>query len=225
LDIGANIGYYAIQESKLVGEGGVVWAVEPVEKNVELLNANLKLNHCDNVLIWKGAVGDRNCTGSINISPMRNMGTLKRKENFRGYLGTQAVEVKTLDNLLLNRISPDVIRMDVEGYELEILQGGGNVLKNGHSKLFIEVHFDVLRENILKIVELLKNYGYDIEVATFEPHYSTREIGWARDVTRWLDRQMGAESTYLNLKIDDLREKRFVTGQVEDLEIVFSKKE
>ena len=44
-DIGANIGYYVLMESNLIGEKGKILAIEPVDKNIKLLRKNLKLNN------------------------------------------------------------------------------------------------------------------------------------------------------------------------------------
>ena len=47
LDLGANIGYYALMESKLIGESGFIYALEPHPTNVDLLKTNIQLNKID----------------------------------------------------------------------------------------------------------------------------------------------------------------------------------
>jgi len=57
IDIGSNIGYYAILESKLIGDGGQVIAFEPLQKNYETLLHNIDLNKLSNVKAYNTAVG------------------------------------------------------------------------------------------------------------------------------------------------------------------------
>ena len=97
VDIGANIGYYALQEARLVGEAGRVIAIEPVPDNFVRLKRNVERNGCRNVELRQAAIGNENGTAKIYISRESNWSSLIP----RG-VHTQSVDVQlwTLDSLL-----------------------------------------------------------------------------------------------------------------------------
>lgn len=217
LDIGANIGYYALQEAKVCRK---VYAVEPVLQNYLLLRQNIDLNHYQNIWPYNLAMGESSGDGEIAISPMRNMCSMYGDNGYREYAGKEKVLVSTIDDFLKGKDMPSVIRMDVEGYELNILKGAKEFLKSGTPcQIFIEVHCDILREKTARLAELLKAHGFHISCATFEPHPATRNL----KIVSLLDRIIGAEG-YLDIGIDDLiYGKKYLTGQVEDLEVIFER--
>ena len=59
LDLGANIGYYAIMEAKIVGSSGKIYAIEPDPRNIEILKKNIKLNNIDGIFdLEEGAISN-----------------------------------------------------------------------------------------------------------------------------------------------------------------------
>ena len=226
IDCGANIGYYALQEAQAVGPTGRVHAIEPVTSNVRVLQSNIYLNGYNNVRVHYLAVGDGDRDDYINISTMSNMCSMVKKQGYRRYVDKLPVRVTSIDSFMDKYdVVPDVIRMDVEGYETEIVRGMGRLLKSGGPlRLFMEVHFDILLDAVLPMLRTLKEHGFGVTVATFEPHAAVRKSRLAYPVVRWLEGVMGASSGYLYLTIDDLlTRKEFRTGQVEDLEVIFER--
>jgi len=125
-DIGANIGYYALIESSLVGAGGCVLAIEPSPDNVKLLNRNLALNGCGNVQVLEMAVSDRGGRQSLHLSHQSNLNTFHPTGSALPHLSDRSVDVETDTVPAIARrvgIKPDLIRMDVEGHEVEVLRG------------------------------------------------------------------------------------------------------
>ena len=125
LDIGANIGYYVLMESKLIGSGGRIFAVEPSAENYRLLERNLKLNNIDHqVELNQVAVSSETGTKTFYLSNMSNLNTFHvdhvSNEQLQDY---HAVDVSTTTvRDIYNRCGRfDLIRMDVEGHEVEIL--------------------------------------------------------------------------------------------------------
>jgi FkbM family methyltransferase len=225
LDIGANIGYYALQESRMVGKTGCIYAVEPVPGNVEVLRRNVLLNGADNVSVFQFAVGDRDFDTTINISTMRNMCSMVEKKGYRGYIGKVPVRVVKLDTFLEGKRQPKLVRMDVEGYELEILIGAKKLLGSGKPlKLFIEVHFDILLDRTAQLLDLLEEYGFGVKWATFERHPAVRGARFGSALVQWLDGAIGASTGHNYLTMRELYDKRFISGQVEDMEIMFERK-
>ncbi len=75
LDIGANIGYYALMELALIGPGGLLIAVEPSPSNVALLRRNLALNNWNSIEIHQVAMSDRQGERAFFLSEMSNLNT------------------------------------------------------------------------------------------------------------------------------------------------------
>ncbi|GAB4323162.1 MAG: hypothetical protein Kow0069_28190 [Promethearchaeota archaeon] len=172
LEVGANIGYYALLESKLVGPSGLIYAVEPVRGNFRLLRKNLELNGCTNVEAYRLAMGSQRGKVKIHVSTQCNLSSIKKIPEFT-YSGEEEVDVLTCDEFLEDKRTPTLVRMDVEGFELEILRGMRNTL-NQVDKLFVEVHGDLLsREELGEFFQILDEHGFKVEVAFWE--YPTRE--------------------------------------------------
>lgn len=124
LDIGANIGYYALMELELIGQGGRLIAVEPSPSNAELLKRNLALNGYRDVEIHAKAVSDRTSTRTFFLSEMSNLNTFHETGSAALHLKGKTIEVETTTVPLIMSGRPlDLIRMDVEGHEIEVLSG------------------------------------------------------------------------------------------------------
>ena len=139
LDIGSNIGYYLLQESRLVGAEGRVYGLEPEEENFRLLQRNIALNRYDNVEVFQLAAGAENMEASMYLSRHSNLHSLVTPTE--SSQATQPTTVVTVDQFLADKPRPSFIRMDVEGYEYEVLLGMEKILERPDPLvLFIEVH-------------------------------------------------------------------------------------
>jgi len=120
LDLGANIGYYTLLLSNLVGSSGKVYAVEPLPQNYEKLENHLLLNDIKNVEAFNIAISSE--TGHINffVGAEHNLGSLVNIETQK-QTGKQ-IRVKTfsLADFLVNKSKIDLIRMDIERGELKV---------------------------------------------------------------------------------------------------------
>lgn len=131
LDIGANLGYYSLELSRLVGSTGTVVAFEPQITMMAELKANLELNAVRNVITCPIALSDEGGDRTFFVPPPghESMGSLKNNGRTSMPLTTK-VPCSTLDEavqaLKIDRI--DFIKMDVEGAELQVLQGARTLL-------------------------------------------------------------------------------------------------
>lgn len=131
IDIGANIGYYALLEAKL---SGFVYAVEPIKESLELLNKSIKANDYKNIRTYNFAIGSQIKKEYINLSRRSNWCSMMDIENTPGkyqerfnrfMLGKREITVLTLDHFVKEYVNGrhiDLIRIDVEGYEVEIVK-------------------------------------------------------------------------------------------------------
>lgn len=154
LEIGANIGYYALIESKICKK---VYAIEPYPKNIQNLIKNVALNQCKNIEVFGIALGDKKGSQLMNISPKSNWHSFYP---IKDAVCKEYVEMDTSDNFLRDKEPPAFIRMDVEGYELYILKGAKETLKQ-IDRLFIEIHSQIMTlKETRELIRILKKEGF-----------------------------------------------------------------
>lgn len=123
VDIGANVGYYSLLASKLVGEGGAVISIEASPTIADRLRRNISDNGYGNVRVANVAVSDRLGTVTLYAGPISNSGlttTVARP----GFSASHQIDAMPLDEILsgdeLKRVT--FIKIDVEGAECPVLQ-------------------------------------------------------------------------------------------------------
>lgn len=164
IDIGANIGYYTLIAANKAGKGWV-HCFEPVTISYEALQQNIQLNHLTNVTA--NAVGISNSealqTYYISSADNRGMSGMKHPENFSGLV--EKKQTITLDSYAIkNNLSRiDLIKIDIEGNELNALKGMQTILTQNRPALFIEVikeHLTKFGTGIDEVYAFLQSYGY-----------------------------------------------------------------
>lgn len=169
VDIGANIGYYALMEARLVGPGGKVYAVEPVPHNIQLLEDSVRLNGYGNIETFQLAIGEQDSVLPLYISDHPNWSSFYRS---RQVVGQVDVAVTSLDSFLKDKRRPNLIRMDVEGYEYEILNGMSHILESNEPlRLFVEFHPDIMGpQRAAAFLSTLKAHRFQLEKVILEPN-------------------------------------------------------
>lgn len=183
LDIGANIGYYAVMELRLMGGRGQVVAVEPVPSNVELLRRNLILNGYEQAQIIESAVSDSSGRRRLNLSSSSNLHSFHRVAGQeRDAQSDQIdVEVRSVPDIV-RAVGPiDLMRMDVEGHEVEILAGMVPAVEAGDmapSILFeAHHHYYSAEHDIRPLLVLLFAAGYRTRYLGSANKAGTERIG------------------------------------------------
>lgn len=224
VDIGASIGYYALQEARLVGMRGKVYAIEPVIDTYSLLLRNIAMNGYRNIKTFNIAIGERNHTSFINVSDLKNCSTMSKPIG-REYRKRQPVLVLPLDRFIKGKRHPILVRMDVEGYESEILEGMVGLLHSNHPlKIVMELHFNLLGDRMLPMVRTLKDAGFKIKAATVEAHPVILNNRLGMLLLTWLDSRIGARTGYNIVTIDDLlTDSKYSSGQIDYMEILFER--
>lgn len=145
LDIGANAGYYTLLLSKKIGPGGKVIAFEPNPEAREFLEKHVALNQSMNVTIRGEALSDRVGQGGFSRGGNRSEGRISEG-------GELPIVLSTLDSL---DVSPSLIKIDVEGEELKVLQGGRRLLGSHRPKIYLATHSDRLKEECTRFLQSL----------------------------------------------------------------------
>ena len=152
IDAGANIGLHTLNMAKIVGKTGKVFAFEPEITNFEILKKNIKLNNYTNIFAEHKAVGEKD--GIATLYRSNHPGMHKIDSEPQHSKDKLNVDIINLDNFFnKNHIQPkiDFIKIDVEGFELSVLKGMKNILKNNKNiKILLELSHNKLHEEDLE---------------------------------------------------------------------------
>jgi len=131
VDIGAHHGYYTLLASRQVGSEGKVLAIEPSPRERKRLDLHLRINRCRNVQVEGHALGETEGTAELHlVLGSENGCNSLRKPEVAQAIEMVPVSVQRLDRVLEKRDFRriDLVKMDVEGAELSVLHGAGNLL-------------------------------------------------------------------------------------------------
>ncbi|HCP00507.1 MAG: hypothetical protein CL573_05415 [Alphaproteobacteria bacterium] len=171
-DIGANIGYYALMELGLIGPNGRMLAIEPSPSNIALLHRNLALNNeGDRITVLEGAVSDKTGLESFHLSTHSNLGTFHADGSAAHMLSGEQITVHTytVPELADEYGAPDLIRMDVEGHEVEVIAGMLDAIRAEQIRptIIFETHLSrySAEHNMTRVLEELFTCGYSVSRA------------------------------------------------------------
>lgn len=154
-DIGANVGFYTLLASVLVGTTGKVFAFEPAPRNLRYLRAHLRLNLVENVRTIEAAVSDR--VGVAHFDEASGPCTGRLAEG-----GELLVRTVSVDELFsIGELPPaNFIKVNVEGSEARVLRGAKNMLSVHRPTIFLATHG---KETHAECCQLLRSLGYRLE--------------------------------------------------------------
>ncbi|ASU36778.1 FkbM family methyltransferase [Mucilaginibacter xinganensis] len=166
LDIGGNIGLQSIRMSQCAGAAGKVYAFEPLNYLQEKFRRNVLLNKAANVTLLPYALSNKEGEADFTINKTSwNQGTFSL--NNAGYTGTdqQRVLIKVADDLpeiqLLNSL--DLVKIDVEGYEYQVLLGLAKTLQKHKPRIIFEYDDNYWLKSGQKMADCwlyLQSFGY-----------------------------------------------------------------
>lgn len=166
VDVGANIGYYTLLFSRLVGEQGRVISFEPDPNNFALLCRNLADNRCTNVAPHRCAVGAEQTTLKLYRCP-GNHGMHRAYESICCGDEFVSVESVVLDQHLADEPRIDFLKMDIEGFEYFALQGMSRLLEQHSPTILIEFSPSALAEAGVSTTDFIRFFaerGYTISL-------------------------------------------------------------
>lgn len=167
IDLGANIGVHTIEWAQFMTGWGDVIAVEAQERIFYALAGNITLNNCFNARAIWAAVGASNgrigvpvpnylspsSFGSLEIRETKSNEFIGQQINYNNLQDTQMVSI---DEMKLARV--DLIKIDIEGMEMDALNGAKDTIIKAKPNLIIEK----IKSNESDINHFLVNYGYKI---------------------------------------------------------------
>ncbi len=162
IDCGAYLGFFAIYAAKKAGEKGRIFAFEPDPKNYKILERNVSLSGQKNITIINKALFNKTGNLSWNSSSTRSSYKNNGPEENKVFCATLDSE---LERLNINKV--DFIKMDIEGAEIEALEGAKDTMIKTSSMAIACYH---KRNGITtnKILEpILKKIGFALRVGFF----------------------------------------------------------
>jgi len=191
VDVGAHIGYYTRLFAKLVGKHGKVYAFEPNPETFAILEHNTKA--FPNVDRFNAAVLDKEEFAVFYQSANSGANSLW-STNTRGQpTGSILVRTTTLDKVLvplLGNVQPHLVKVDVEGAELEVFEGmRGLISRAADLALIVEYNSSCLVARGLEshlLIETIQSLGFTIS-AIDEITGETKVVGAAGDINSLLE--------------------------------------
>tara|TARA_B100000787_G_C16138101_1_gene270641 strand:+ start:174 stop:872 length:699 start_codon:yes stop_codon:yes gene_type:complete len=142
IDVGANIGRYSFELSNIVGKKGLVYVFEPMQKSYLTLLTLITLNDVKNIIPFNLALSDKS-----NFVRMKEFSALDKKS----YIFSTQTESRIVSNKKDSTIKYSIklddlkikkkisfIKIDCEGFEMEVLKGGKNMIKVNKPVLLVE---------------------------------------------------------------------------------------
>lgn len=169
VDVGANVGRYTLLAAKCVGDRGRVIAFEPDPHTYGALQKSVEINGLDQITISDVAVSDVDGQGNLLTGADPGWSTLQcdwlshMQHGQLSDIAQNTVQLSKLDTLLKNMDTDvDLLKIDVEGGEMNVLLGAHELLDSGTIKRIVcEVHHPVVKAE--DVIDLLSKFRYRTE--------------------------------------------------------------
>ena len=174
IDVGANFGFHSLEFADLVGDNGKVFAFEPQRLVYYQLCANILLNGYDNVWAYNIALGNKNESVLVENPNYYAEETINiGNSHINAYTNchNHSVDMKKLDDYCFNDVT--VLKIDVQGYEPNVLDGAVNTILKHRPYIFIEIEEPQLQIYDFKFEDIsnrLAHMGYNLKKVLDAPH-------------------------------------------------------
>jgi FkbM family methyltransferase len=156
IDVGANVGYFTLMFSRLVGHAGKVFAFEPTHRSFQFLTENISLNQCPNVVAFNGAVDEQ--SGCLQLAEAQSYA--ESETNFM-LLSKGNTSTVTIDSLHLWKL--DFLKTDTEGFEFRVLRGAQATLRRCRPTILFEINPAALArygDTAGGLIHFVSSFGY-----------------------------------------------------------------
>jgi FkbM family methyltransferase len=167
LDIGGNIGLQSLRMAKYVGKSGKVLAFEPLNYLRKKFLKNIHLNRLKNINLYPYALSDQESKMTFSVNEHHwNQGTFSLMQSDNGTT-LQEIEVKIADEMveIINLQKLTLIKIDVEGFEFNVLKGLSNTIEKFKPRIIFEYdenYWEKNHQSMQACYKFLSNYNYDL---------------------------------------------------------------
>lgn len=167
LDIGAHVGLTILPASLQGNENTKIYGFEPSLRNYEALKFNVENNNFHNIVIENYLVGETDNTDVVfyETADISATSSIIKSDN-RKFEKTLKKQVSIDSYCNINKLCPDLIKIDVEGAEIEVLKGACEVMKINKPTIFLSVHpkqLVTLGGSEEELMELIQSSNYEIK--------------------------------------------------------------
>ena len=166
IDVGTNIGETLLNFA-LLNKRGVNIGFEPVPFLFERAKENIRLNRAENIVLLNLALSNDNSTLFFNYVNNNNSGGIFLTSETTMESASSRVQSIRLDDYVAcnNTKNISLIKIDVEGFEMKVLQGAIQTIKKHKPTLFLELDNNLLRKqqsNARELIDFIKSFDYEI---------------------------------------------------------------
>ena len=166
IDIGANNGQISVEFAHLVGDEGRVHSFEPQRIIYYQLCGNVFFNGLDNVFCHNLALGNTDGIIDIEVPDYHSTGFVNFGDVHVGLETEKSdkVEMRRLDSFEFQNVS--VIKIDVQGFEMEVIEGAEETIKKHRPVIFIEIEEDQLErygKTSEDLISKIESFGYYVK--------------------------------------------------------------
>lgn len=205
IDLGANIGYATMFMLRNVGDSGTVYAIEPDPHNLRMLRINLSENgyglKCEKT---QCLISDKDGKSEFWIARHPNLNSVKKTKHS---IRREVIDCFTLETFCSTRKYPNFIKMDIEGHEVNVFEGGYNYFKenDGETHILLEVHPQYYDKDndFAAILNKYYDIGFKIkyligtpseklipfENAGYKPKMQAKSDGWIRSLYEDIEKE------------------------------------
>jgi FkbM family methyltransferase len=176
-DVGGNIGTFFWQFRDKCKD---IYVFEPIPRLNDVIERSIKYNNDEHVHLIKKAVGDK--PGQVKMLDNNNSSVVGDDNN----AAVLTIPVTTLDDELLSLEKLDFIKIDVEGYELLVLNGAKRVIEKYRPAMLVELHPMYLEnygQSHVEVIEFIEGCNYKISYFSFLAEQRMSRI--SRILSRW----------------------------------------
>jgi len=167
VDVGAHFGVYSVALARLVGKGGRVISIEPIDEDAAMLRRAAQTLRLP-ITVVPCAVSSSSGEAMRRVPLLGGaqktaLATLEDEAQAVDITGVEEriVPVRTLDDILRDIDVPvSFIKIDVEGHELEVLAGAEETLRRHRPSLLVEINRDLCREPMKDVFARIEAQGY-----------------------------------------------------------------
>ena len=187
LDVGAAVGDTVVKYAELF-PNAKIHAFEPFPESFETLHTRFRRN--SNIVLNKQALSDQFGGATMNVNKMVDTNSMLKSKNIGATsdkscetVGQIYIDTDTLDNYCFrNKIQKiDILKIDVQGFEIEVLNGAHNLLQDNAIKMvFVESYFEqqyVDQPLFHEIAAVLYKWGFVLQ-DLYDPYFSSSNILW-----------------------------------------------
>lgn len=167
-DVGANVGFFSIIAARLVGSEGCVYSFEPVEENIRSIRENAKANKLENMRSFEVAVGRMSGNEDLLLTEWNGGASLSTSVVKPAVpVSTRNVRVVALDDFIQAQDlrAPTLVKIDVEGSELDVVQGMSRTIVTSRPILLYEIddgNKNAFSRRWQELDQLVAGFGYRI---------------------------------------------------------------